>query len=50
MKRINLKDNQEIYNFFLEENKIALMESILTSLEVIQDRCKTNNRTQNHPK
>ena len=48
MKRINI-NNQEVFDSFEEENKIALMESILYSLEIIQDWRKTNNRTQNRP-
>lgn len=49
MKRINLNNDQEMFDSFEEENMIALMESIFTSLEIIQERCRTNNRTQNHP-
>ena len=37
----------EIFNSFKEENKIALIELILSTLEIIQDKCKANNRTQN---
>ena len=36
MKRIN---DPEIFDSFEEENKIALIESILSRLEIIQDRC-----------
>lgn len=49
MKRINPNDDQETFDLFEEENRIALMESVLTSFEIIQERCRTNNRTQNHP-
>lgn len=47
MTRTNLEDNREIFDLFKKENRILLMGSILTSLEIIQDR--TNNRTQDHP-
>ena len=49
MKTINLNNDQEIFDSFEEENRIALMESILSSLEIIQDRCKTNSRTKDWP-
>ena len=49
MKRINLEDNGEIFYSFEEENRITLKEYILTSLEIIQDRCKTNSRTKDWP-
>lgn len=49
MKRINPNDDQETFDLFEEENRIALMESVLTGFEIIQERCRTNNRTQNHP-
>ena len=47
MKRTNLEDNREIFDLFEKENRIVLMGSILTSLEIIQDR--TNNKTQDRP-
>ena len=37
----------EIFDSFEEENRIALIELILSTLKIIQDRCKANNRTQN---
>ena len=40
-------NDPEIFDSFEEENRIALIESILTTLEIIQDKCKANNRTQN---
>lgn len=47
MKRTNLEDNREIFDLFEKENRIVLMGSILTCLEMIQDR--TNNKTQDRP-
>ena len=47
MKRTKLEDNREIFDLFEKENRIVLMGSILTCLEMIQDR--TNNKTQDHP-
>lgn len=49
MKRINLNNDQEIFDYFEEENRIALMEFILSSLEIIQDRWKANNKIRDHP-
>lgn len=49
MKRINLEDNGEIFYSFEEENMITLKECILTSLEIIEDRCKTNSKTKDWP-
>lgn len=46
MKRINLEDNKEIFDSFDEENNIILTEFILTSIKIIQDKCRYNNRTQ----
>ena len=43
IKEIN---DPEIFDSFEEENMITLIESILITLEIIQDWCKTNNRTQ----
>ena len=52
MKRINLNNDQEIFDSFKEENIIALMESILISLEIISDRCSKlsilDNNNNNH--
>lgn len=50
MIRINIEDDNELFDTFEEENRIALTESILSNLEVVQDsRCKTNGRTQDRP-
>ena len=49
IKKINFEDNNEIHDTFKEENIIVLIESILTSLEIIQDRCKIYNKTLNRP-
>ena len=49
MKRININNDQEVFDSFEEENRMALMESILSSLEIIQDGRRTNNITQNQP-
>lgn len=46
MIRINIEDDNELFDTFEEENRIVLIESILSNLEVVQDRCKTNGRTQ----
>lgn len=46
---INIEDENELFDTFEEENRIALTESILSNLEVVQDRCKTNGRTQDRP-
>ena len=42
-----MKNDPDKFDSFEEENRIQLIESILSSLEIIQDRCKANNRTQN---
>ena len=44
IKRIN---HPEIFDSFEEENRIALIELILSTLEIIEDKCKADNRTQN---
>ena len=43
---IILNNYQEIFDSFKQENMIALMEVILNSLEIIQDKCRVNIKTQ----
>ena len=49
MKIINLNIDQEIFNSFEEEHRMPLMDSILSSLKIIEDRCKVNNRIHDRP-
>ena len=49
MKMINLNIDQDIFDSFEEEHRIPLMDSILSNLKIIQDRCKVNNRIQDRP-
>lgn len=45
----NFNNDHKLFDSFEEENRIVLMESILYSLEIIQDKCKANNRIYDRP-